>query len=163
MSLTLPAAAGTVLAGTNNSSGQHQPEVILGNAARYNEQIMNTTLTWANSAAANTVQTASVTFSSDRVYAVARSLLVIVRNPSTQTALNGVVQVQYTSGSTRYSKLSGSEFTVVQNNGSLVDGDGEAFLIDGGIMGQGIRIWLSNVTALSSSGTFGAFLTAYHL
>lgn len=159
MSLTLPAAAGTVLAGTNNSSGQHQPEVLLGLAARYNEKILDTTVTWANSAAANTVQTASVTFSSDRVYAPSRALCVIVRNPSSQTALNGITQVQYTDNvTTRYAAL--ALFTV---GVTATNGDGEAFLMDGGIMGQGIRIALSNATTLNSSGTFSARVVVYHL
>jgi hypothetical protein len=159
MSLTLPAAAGTVLAGTNNSSGHHQPEVVLGLAARYNESILNTTVTWANSAASGTTQTASVTFGSDRVFAPSRALCVIVRNPSSQTALNGVAQVQYTDNvTTRYAAL--APFTV---DATAVNGDGQAYLVDGGIMGQGIRISLSNATALNSSGTFSARVVVYHL
>jgi hypothetical protein len=159
MSLTLPAAAGTVLAGTNNASGQHQPEVIQGLATRYNELILNTTVTWANSAASGTAQTASVTFGSDRVFATGRALCVIIRNPSTQTALNGVAQVQYTDNvTTRYAAL--APFTV---DVAATNGDGQAYLIDGGIMGQGIRISLSNVTTLNSSGTFSARIVVYHL
>jgi hypothetical protein len=159
MSLTLPAAAGTVLAGTNNSLGHHQPEVILGLTTRYNEKILDTTYAWANSAAANTTVTNSVTFGSDRVHAVGRRLLVIVRNPSSQTSLAGDVQVQYVDNvTTRYAYLYDFVAAVTATNG-----DGEAWLFEGGIMGAGIRIALANQTALNGSGAFSARVVAYHI
>lgn len=163
MSLTLPAAAGTVLAGTNNSSGQHQAEIVQGLAARYNEKILDTTLTWANSAASGTVNTASVAFGSDRVFVTGRSLLVVVRNPGA-VVLNGVIQTQYVDNvTTRYAKLVGSDFTISASNGSLTNGDGESYLVDGGIMAAGIRIWLANATAVGGAGTFAARVVVYHL
>jgi hypothetical protein len=157
VSLVLPAAAGTVLAGTNNSLGQHQPEVIPGLSTRYNEKIYDQNYVWASSAAAGTVVSNGFAFGQDRIYAVSRFLLLVIRNPSTQTALTASIQTQYIDGgNTRYAPL--SSFFVSLNNG-----DGESYLISGGLMAQGIRLSLSNNTVLNSSGGFNARVVVYHL
>jgi hypothetical protein len=163
MSLTLPAAAGTVLAGTNNSSGQHQPEVILGLGARYNEEILDTTVSWSNSAASGTAVTATLTFGSDRVFAVSRRLLIYVRNPSTQTALNAALQVQATDNVTARWGLYADFGPVASNNGALSNGDGEWFIVEGGLVGEAVRVWFSNINALNSSGAFSARVIVRHI
>jgi hypothetical protein len=163
VSLTLPAAAGTVLAGTNNSSGQHQPEVIQGLAARYNEEILDTTVSWANSAASGTAVTATLTFGNDRVYATGRRLLIYVRNPSTQTALNAALQVQATDNVTARWGLYADFGPVASNNGALSNGDGEWFIVEGGLVGEAVRVWFSNINALNSSGAFSARVIVRHI
>lgn len=113
----------------------------------------DTTVTWANSAAALTEKVVDLDIS-----AVAISpnggLLVIVRNPSTETALAGELRNTYVDGSTtRYSKL--SAFVVASSNA-----DGESFLFDSGLLAAQ-RVSLKNSTGLDGSGGFTARVQAW--
>lgn len=117
--------------------------------------VTSRTVAWANNDVASTEKTVDLG-SPD---AVSRQpfpgLLVIVRNPSTETDLSGEIRVKYDDGgTTRYAKL--STFTAVRANA-----DGEAFLIDGGILAAGGQISLKNVTQVGAAGNFSARVSVY--
>ena len=123
--------------------------------------VASTTAVWANSAAVNTETYTALTQPSPNP---GRLLLVIVRNPSTVTALTGKVRVRYqdpVGGTTRYADYSSpagvSTFTVGVNNG-----DGQAFLVDGGLLTTG-QVMLSNNTVLGGSDGFTASVQVHAL
>lgn len=112
------------------------------------QKLADGTLTWANSAAVNTEKTLVVDPPSKQ--GMEATLLIIVRNPSTVTALNGQAQVTYDDGgTTRYAKL--ATFTAAAGNG-----DGEAFIVDGGMLADGARISVKNATVLGGADGFSA-------
>lgn len=113
------------------------------------------TLTWANSSPLNTERTIDLTGPKNFARSVSAGLLVVVRNPSAITALAGESRVQYLDGATtRYAKL--SAWTVARGNA-----DGEAFLVDGGVLGDGCRIALQNTTVLGGADTFTVRVVVY--
>ena len=78
-----------------------------------------------------------------------------MRNPSAVTQLTGEVRLKVDdSGTTRYPKL--TPFTVAAGNG-----DGESFVIDGGLLAGGGQISLKNATALGGADTFRASVWIY--
>jgi hypothetical protein len=93
---------------------------------------------------------------------VGRLLLVLVRNPSTITALTGQIQVEWNDGSLRFADVSGpggpSTFTVNANNGG-----GQAFFVDGGLLAAGGRLSMRNNTALGGGQGFAASVQVYAL
>jgi len=121
--------------------------------------IQDATVSWSNSAAANSENTVDLDLSSAAL-SPNGGLIVIVRNPSTETALAGELRVAYSDGATtRYAKL--APFTVSTNNAvGGTSADGEAFAFDGALLATQ-RISLKNSTALDSSGGFTARVQAW--
>lgn len=117
-----------------------------GDASRI---VADTALSWANSALVNTERTVDLGSPEDVSRQPNAGLLVIVRNPSLVTDLAGEIRVQYIdSGTTRWAKL--TSFTAVRNNA-----DGEAFLIDAGLLTR-TQVVLENATVLGGSDGFSA-------
>lgn len=112
--------------------------------------LANAEADWANRDAAGTGR--SVVLPAPRVVRreVGGGLLVVVRNPSAVTALLGVVRDAYDDGGTQR-WATRTTFDVARDNG-----DGEAFLIDGGVLGAGTQIVLRNVTELGDADAFRA-------
>ena len=117
-----------------------------GDASRI---VADTALSWANSALVNTERSVDLGSPEDVSRQPNAGLLVIVRNPSLVTDLAGEIRVQYIdNGTTRWAKL--TSFTAVRNNA-----DGEAFLIDAGLLTR-TQVVLENATVLGGSDGFSA-------
>lgn len=118
------------------------------------QKIADQSLAWANSAPANTERSVDLGSPDDVARQPNGGLLVIVRNPSAVTDLTGELRVQYDDGgTTRYAKL--TTFTVARSNA-----DGEAFLIDAGLLTRA-QVVLENVTLLGGSDGFSARVVVY--
>lgn len=123
-----------------------------------NAKVIDTTVAWANSATANTQKTVDLPAFGGDTDVRNDLLLVIVRNPSSVTAVAGTANAKYLdpadSSTTRYAKV--TSFTAAAANG-----DGEAFLIQGATLGQGGRLILQNATVLGGSDGFTASVQAW--
>lgn len=104
--------------------------------------------TWANSAAADTEVDLDIEI--PKVLDPAANYLVIVRNPSTETAVTvRAKNKEFLAGADRYPE--------VQNfNVPVSSPDGIATLVSGWLLGTGARLTLSNDTGLSAGGGFVA-------
>lgn len=121
----------------------------------YPRELTNTTVRWANSAAANTEVVVDLGVPGSVPRPAGAALLVIVRNPSSVTALAGESRVAFDDGgSEQQAKL--ASFTVARANGG-----GEGFLVDGGLLGRGGKIALRNSTVLGGSDGFTARVSVW--
>jgi hypothetical protein len=78
-------------------------------------------------------------------------IYIIVKNPSTETALAGELLIEWKEGATaRFGKL--AAFTIAQNNGA----GGEVFIFDGALSPGKLRLALKNSSALGGGGAFKA-------
>lgn len=116
--------------------------------------ITTRSVSWANSASQNTEVTVDLGSPDSLARSASPGLLVVVRNPSTVTELACEVRFQVDdNGTTRYPKL--TSFSAIRANA-----DGEAFLVDGGLLVRG-QISLKNSTALGGSDGFSARVIVY--
>lgn len=120
-------------------------------------KLADTTVTWANNDPQSTEKLVDLGSPDTPPRSSNPALLVIVRNPSAVTTLAGEVRVKYSDGgTTRYAKFA----TFVANTS---DADGEAFLIDGGLIANGGQLSLKNSTALGAADTFAARVVVYEI
>ncbi len=118
-------------------------------------RIANQSVSWANSDLAATEKLIDLGSPDAVSRQPSPGLLVIVRNPSTETDLAGEVRVRYDDGgTTRYATL--GTFTATRANG-----DGQAFLIDGGLLAAGGQVSLKNAAQVGGSGAFSARVVVY--
>jgi hypothetical protein len=122
------------------------------------------TVAWANSAAVNTEKTLDIAPTADKTEVdPSNTILIIVRNPSSVTAINVAVKNKYTDpngSTTRYAKLTSFTAAVV---GTDPDDGGEAFLVQGATLGLGCRLSLKNTVVLGGSDGFTASVQVYQL
>lgn len=167
----LPVVDGVTVAGTQSidgniylprSDGQRNQRVALyaanGNALLttadpgYVREIGNNTLlldgtvVWAASIAANQVRNADVALPT--YLAANAKVLVWVRNPSTITALGYKVQVKET--------ISSTDYYAELASGSVAASTLKAFVVEGGLLGGGLRIAFDNTTLLGVGEGFTA-------
>jgi hypothetical protein len=110
-----------------------------------NEIIHTTTANWANSAVAGTAVTIDVPLTK-----VGSKTLVVVTNPSTETALTVTARNKNTlSGVAKYPKLTTVAIPVNSP-------DGVAAVLEGFIVGEGGRLVLTNDAAVGLTGAFTA-------
>jgi len=127
-----------------------QMEVVLPAAGA---AIHSSDCVWANSAAANTAVTKDIDLSSV-VLSPGGGLLIVVKNPSGFTALNGKVQVGVNYGSgTEYADF--ATFDIDDDNGG-----GQAIPVDP-LLTASLRVSLSNATGLGSTQGFTAKLRVF--
>jgi len=118
------------------------------------KKIADTSLTWANSSAANTERFVDLGSPESLERQPNSGLLVIVRNPSSVTELAGELRYEFDdAGTTRYATL--TTFAA-----SRANSDGQVFLVDAGLLLRG-RVVLKNSTALGGSDTFPARVVVY--
>ena len=130
--------------------------------------LLNDTIAWANSAAANTEVTKDLDLPGSTGNP-GRLLAVFVRNPSTETDI--LIQMRWElvdSGSTtRRPVLSTptgpSVLTALKQGSQGADAEGYLFLIDGGIPNLGGRLSFKNVSAVGGSGAFTGHVKAWAL
>lgn len=112
--------------------------------------LKDTTVTWANSDPVNTEKTIDIDPAVDP--GASRDVVVIVRNPSLETALTVEVQQPWVdAGTTRYAKLTSFTAAVTATNAG-----GEAFVIADALATGSFRLSLKNATAVGGSGAFSA-------
>jgi hypothetical protein len=112
-----------------------------------NEQVIDTTVAWANSDAAGTTKTVDVTLP-DELQGDAK-YLVIVTNPSTETTLTVKTQNKETFGSAKYPEV--ASIAIPANTP-----EGKGTIVEGWLLGEAGRLVLSNDTAIGLTGAFTA-------
>lgn len=113
-----------------------------------NKALLTTTVSLANSAAAGTTINVDIPLPS-KVLADAK-YLIIVTNPSTETALDIKVKNKVTLGGT-------PKYPEIATNSVLVNTPGgKGFVVEGFLLGEGGRLAISNPTAVGLSGAFTA-------
>jgi len=118
------------------------------------KRIISTSLTWANSAAANTERYVDLGSPDDLERQPNSGLLVVVRNPSAVTDLAGEVRFEDDdNGTLRYPTF--TTFTA-----SRANSDGQVFLVDAGLLLRG-RVVLENATILGGADGFSAHVAVY--
>lgn len=153
--------------GPNDTTNEVTDALPLPTKLPPSQQIFNGTAVWANSAAVNTEVLKDLDISGINP---GRLLMVIIRNPSTVTDLLCLVKwewVDSVGSTTRWAALSTpsgpSYFTTLKQGSSGADADGQAFLIDGGLLAAGGKLSLKNVTALGGSDGFTASVQVHAL
>lgn len=131
------------------------------------QQIFNGTAVWSNSISANVEVLKDLDISGINP---GRLLVVIVRNPSTISDVLCQVKwewVDSVGSTTRWAALSTptgpSYFTVLKQGSTGADADGQAYLVDGGLLAAGGKLSLKNVTALGGSDGFTASVQVHAL
>lgn len=118
-----------------------------------NGQAVDTSISWANNDAANTAKDVDVP-APDKLSLIGK-YLVLVHNPSTESALTGTIKVRWTDkdGTARVSTLreGGADKTI-----AIPTNSGKAFVVEGWVLATGGRITFTNDTALGAAGAFTA-------
>lgn len=113
--------------------------------------LVDGSVSWADSAGSGTEKQVAVPL--PEVQPPNAKYLVIVRNPSTETALTVDVEGKEAgwSGSDRFPAHTAEQASIPTDTP-----DGKAFLVEGWLLGDAGRLTLSNDSALSSTGGFTA-------
>lgn len=114
------------------------------------ELISDTTESWANSEAVNSLKDIDIV--APAVRSVDGKYLVIVVNPSTETALLVTPKAAFTDGATpRKAPIVGAAFTV-----AIGTTEGDAVVVTGLFVGATARLTLDNTTVIGPAGAFTA-------
>lgn len=112
--------------------------------------VLDTTVAWANSEAVNTLKTLDLVLSEAR--SRDQKYLVIVSNPSTETAIAITFLALYDDGGTnRRALVQGTGFTV-----AVSKPEGEAVLVEGILGSNSLRLVFDNTTVIGAGGAFTA-------
>lgn len=113
--------------------------------------LADASVTWADSAGSGTEKQVSVPLPEQQP--PGGKYLVIVRNPSTETALTVDVEGREDawSGGNRFPAHTAEQEAVPSDTP-----DGKAFLVEGWLLGDGGRLTISNDSGLTASGGFTA-------
>lgn len=117
-----------------------------------NTLLADATPAWANSAGANTIVNVDIAIPTP--LNATGKLLIWVRNPSAVTALAYTIQVKETITSTDYWA------DLASGTGSVLANTKAAFVVEGALLGGGLRLVLKNSTLLGGSDGFTANVRA---
>jgi hypothetical protein len=162
--ISRPLGGSDSFSGWRDTENAWQHAFSSGLQLRRNEIVLNTTLTWANSAVVNTaVNSADFTLNGDWQIGVPRFLMVYVRNPSTQTTIGLDITMKVLDSATnRYGLF--RDGVVQQQGGDVSTNVGEWFgPYEPGMFALGGRITGTNLTVLNGSGGFSARVVVYHV